>query len=313
MLNLLVGGPNSDSYISVEEAEAILTVTGLSSNEWNMLTQEACLRVTSLELGPFTFIEDISDTISFSVCSDEVPFEDAPIQEVKLTGESVSVSNLAVTLNSLTNGLTFSLNSLGYLTISTTSPTDVLYINAVDNSAYGVLGITTGVYTSNITAQKEYLLQLSAQLIGFLPLRGHRVYLNQALDFPRSSQKDVTVIPDEVKEAQAILASLVVLPNLLSQQDKASSVILPISLQTSSVTEVNVAGIMDVKTGASSSSSAKNYTLPSQLSKMSNTFCLPVYLRMKRYLSQFRGGVLNPMVIEEYVPLPEVEEPLQGD
>lgn len=306
MLNTLVGGPNSDSYITVEQAEAILVTTSLMSNEWLLLNQESAKRVVGTEVGPFTFTLDVSDTVSFTLN------EDSP-QTVVLTGSNVTVASLAVTLNNATNGLTFSINTNGCLQIATTVPTDTLHINAIDDSAYSVIGVSAGTYTSSITEYKEWLLQLAAQLIGLLPIRGYRVYTNQSLDFPRSSQRDLTIVPDEVKEAQAILASLVVLPNLVSQPDKASATVLPLSLQAAAVTEVSVAGIMNVKTGASSTSSSGGYALTTMLEIMSNTFCLPVYLRMKKYLTQFKGGSLKPLTEEEYELLPEVEEPVEEE
>lgn len=54
-------------------------------------------------------------------------------------------------------------------------------------------------------AQKEYVAQTMAQVIGHYPLRGRRVYLNQVLCFPRTCQTDTTVVPDAVKEVQALL------------------------------------------------------------------------------------------------------------
>jgi Putative DnaT-like ssDNA binding protein len=69
-----------------------------------------------------------------------------------------------------------------------------------------LFGTLSDEWTTLSTEMREYRLEMGAALIGWLPLRGHRVYKQQSLSFPRSCQTDVTVIPENVKNAQALLA-----------------------------------------------------------------------------------------------------------
>ena len=89
-------------------------------------------------------------------------------------GDEVSAEALCALLNDQVSGFTFSPNSDSTLSISVTEPTDTLYIKVTDMSAYSVLGIPSGTYIDEVTSVKEFLLQLSAQLVGYLSLRGGR-------------------------------------------------------------------------------------------------------------------------------------------
>lgn len=157
---------------------------------------------------------------------------------------------------------------------------------------------------------KEYLLKVATQLIGYFPLAGHRVYLNQSLDFPRSIQTEVNIIPPPVMEAEALLACLVVLPNFLKQPSLSDTLALPTSLQNLAVNKVNVAGIMTVNAGAASSSSVSGSGNVSSatgvVDKWANLFVMPVYMRMKPFLSQIRGGSLQSPCKDVRNLLPEI-------
>jgi len=58
--------------------------------------------------------------------------------------------------------------------------------------------------------QKEYRLKLAVNVMTYFPLTGDRVYCGQILCFPRTSQGDPRIIPDEAKETQCFIAVSVV-------------------------------------------------------------------------------------------------------
>jgi hypothetical protein len=306
------GGSSADSYITVEEAEIILANTGLVTESWSALSDNQGLRYTGRVSGPFLPLTGISDTLLFAVgegtdqeitiaCS--LDDDDNPIP---LTSTQVCVA-----LNAQVSGFTFTTTADSRIVITTTVATDTLYIKPVDTSAYTVFGFVAGTYEDHISYSKEYILKLAAELIGFMPIRGERVYEYQALDFPRTVQRDTTMIPVPIKEAQAILASLVVLPNLLEQISMSDEALLPTSLQNAIVDKVKVAGIMDVSTTSTSSSSGgstSSTTTYNMMQAMTSAFALPAYLRMKPYISQIRGGTLISPEDFVYPLLDEVVE-----
>lgn len=289
-LNTLAGSRTADSYITLEELEEILVATGMVSPAWNSLNQSAAFRCSTAEAGPYTFIEDVTDTVSFTVGTGSA-------QVVTLTGTNLNALLVATQINDSTTGINAVPTLSNTIDLYTVDYTKKLTINAAEDSAYTVLGLTVGEYESaSLDAQKEYLLMLSALLIGRLPLKGKRVYTGQALDFPRTSQSDVTEIPDAVKEAQAIIASMVILPNMQNHSQWSSDLNMPSSLRESSVSRVQVAGIMTVDMTSSSNllTQASLQSSPvNLLLRSADVYCLPVYLRMRPYLSQFKGGVIN--------------------
>ena len=304
------GGSSADSYITVEEAELILANTGMVTDSWSELSDNQGLRCTGSISGPFVPLTGISDTLSFTLGEGEdqeitiassLDDDDNPIP---LTSTQVCVA-----LNAQVSGFTFTSTADSRIVITTTVATDTLYINPVDTSAYAIFGFVAGTYEDHVNYSKEYLLKVSAQLIGFMPIRGERVYEYQALDFPRTVQRDTEMIPVPVKEAQAILASLVVLPNLMEQTSMSDEALLPTSLQNAVVDKVKVAGIMDVSTSSTTSSSTSSSSVSTNMmSLMTRSFVLPVYLRMKPYISQIRGGALISPEDFVYPLLDEVVE-----
>jgi hypothetical protein len=166
----------------------------------------------------------------------------------------------------------------------------------------------SGYYPDIVSYKKEYMLKVAAMLMGMLPLSGRRIYQQQTLDFPRTSVVDYNIIPPEVKEAQALIACLVVQPNLDKQTDISDSFYIPIGMQNTVVDSVQVAGIMTVKSSASTSVDV-NITSRTLLESVSGVFMLPVYMRLKPYLTQIGrvGALIAPEDYQELL-LPPVEE-----
>lgn len=67
MLILDPGSTTSNSYISLEEAEAIILNSGLTTPLWNSLNSGRGLRVTGTIAGPFLPVSGISDKLSFKI------------------------------------------------------------------------------------------------------------------------------------------------------------------------------------------------------------------------------------------------------
>lgn len=137
----------------------------------------------------------------------------------------------------------------------------------------------TSVWDSYSTGEKEFRLQLAAQMIGHLPLRGRTVFQNQALCFPRTCQPYGSrfKIPVEAKRAQALVALQVIPPEMVSP-DTVESFGTP--------TSVSVGGLLSVSFGSKG-------VVTSLLERFVSQVPFPVYMLLKKYIAQFRGGVVK--------------------
>lgn len=338
MLITTVGSYSSNSFITLEEAESILSSLSLRTDAWIELTSQQGVKATGTITGPFEIIPGIKDSLRLSLETGD----DAD-KTVTFTGETqiLTATQFCVAVNNQLSNITFVPTPEGKINIETTNPTDTLYIKTIDHSLYSALGLLPGEYIDVVTNRKEFILQMAANVVGLLPLSGRKVYTDQALAFPRvgwsvndaylrgsnyylygnyysSFAPDsyygydpvaIQTIPEVVKESQAILACLVVQPSLDKQNEMSNDLYLPEGIQNSVVKSVNVAGIMAVKSelASSASSLAVNTNLVNVLASMANVLCMPVYLRMKPYLTQIGGGILRPPQEDLFVLLPRVE------
>ena len=311
MLITTVGAYSSNSYITLEEAEEILSNLGMRTDAWLALTADSTYRVTGTVAGPFIIIPGINDTLLLSIVED-----DEDDQTVTFTGggdeqdESVTLTatQVCVIINDQTEGITATPTVDNKIKLSVVTPFCTLYIKNVQKSLNSTLGLVIGSYPDLISYKKEYMLKVAAMLIGMLPLSGRRIYQQQTLDFPRTSVVDYNVIPPKVKEAQALIACLVVQPNLDKQTDISDSFYIPTGMQNSVVNSVQVAGIMTVKSEASTNVDV-NITSRTLLESVSGVFMLPVYMRLKPFLTQIGrvGALIAPDDYQELL-LPPVDE-----
>jgi len=180
------------------------------------------------------------------------------------------------------------------------------YITAEEaSSILTSIGFNSVSWLTASTAVKEYTLALAANLIGLLPLRGNRVYIDpitdryiQALDFPRDIQSDTSVIPNDVKEAQAILAATVVYDsfnNTVSRYTPTdpSNPSLDNLIESGAIETITVGGVFTVKLASGVSSVFGRKGSLADLNVIPTILGWPVYMRMKPYLTQFRGMVLG--------------------
>lgn len=72
--------------------------------------------------------------------------------------------------------------------------------------------------------QKDQIAIFGALAFNFLPLRGWRVYTNQALASPRTYQDDLTIVPQAFKTAQAYACFLGVKPAMAKIETEAGSI-----------------------------------------------------------------------------------------
>lgn len=334
-----VGAQSSNSFIQLDEAEFILRTLGLQTDAWLSLTASQSNVVSSKVAGPFTITPGINDNMSFSLASNATP------QNVTFSGDPqvLTTTQFCIAVNAHLHGITFIPNPSGTIDIELTGSTDTLNIISSDRSLYSTVGLAPGSYSNSVIQKKEYMLQLAAQVVGLLPLSGRRIYKRQALCFPRLKfciydythgdeyydyewgyavldldwdypyigydPDEISTIPQQVKEAQAILACLVVQPSLEKQTTLSSLFYQPPGVQNAIVNDVEVAGIMTVKTTEISSPSAitTGTTNVNVLSTMGNVFCMPVYMRMKPWLTQVKGGSLRPPLEDHFGLLPPRE------
>jgi hypothetical protein len=309
MLLTTVGAYSSNSYITLEEAEETLATLDMRTDAWIALTASQEHRITGTVSGPFIITPGINDTLLISIVEGDeddqtIFFEgggEAHTEPVTLT-----VTQVCVIINDQTSDITATPED-NKIKLSGVNPVCTLYIKSVAKSLCSTFGLAVGEYPDTVSYQKEYMLKIAAQLIGMMPLTGRRVYTNQTLDFPRNIQLDVAIIPHEVEEAQALLACLVVQPNLDRQVTQSESLYSPTGLQNLVVKEVKVAGIMDVKASETASADITVSTR-SLLESFSDVFLLPVYMRMKPFLTQISGGSLVSPDDYSLLLLPAVEE-----
>lgn len=135
---------------------------------------------------------------------------------------------------------------------------------------------------------QEVRLQLAAHVIGTLPLRGRKVYCGQALCFPRSCQDRCNKIPDEVKDAQVYVAYSVI------HRALASSPAIAESISAARVKSVSLGGLLSV---AFAEGSHKGGNL---LDRITRSPFFPVYVMLKRWLAQIRGGRIQNTDDDDY-------------
>jgi hypothetical protein len=128
---------------------------------------------------------------------------------------------------------------------------------------------------------KEYRLRLGAHALSLLPLKGQRVFCDQALCFPRSVQANYHMIPDVVKETQCFIAYAVVHRGLASRPDDPSEAELGARVKS-----VSLGGLLSV------SFDGTRLDTGSALDKVIRTSQFPAYLDMMPFLTQFRGGAV---------------------
>ena len=310
MLITTVGAYSSNSYITLEEAEEILSNLGMKTDAWSNLSFDFS-RITGSIKGPFSITPGINDTLLLSVVEG-----DEDDQTVTFIGGGdnndeaiiLTATQVCVIINEQVTNITATPTVDNKIKLSVVTPECTLYIKSVQKSATTTFGLGIGYYSDIVSYKKEYMLKVAAMIMGMMPLAGRRIYQEQTLDFPRTTVLDYNIIPHEVKEAQALLACLVVQPNLDKQTDISDSFYIPIGMQNTVVTSVKVAGIMDVKAEASTTTdiSITNRTL---LEAAASMFLLPIYMRLKPYLTQVGGeGALKcPRHFEHHL-LPPVEE-----
>jgi hypothetical protein len=109
-----------------------------------------------------------------------------------------------------------------------------------------------------------------------LSFRGYQVYEEQALCFPRTCQSDVSIIPTNVKEAQALIAWLVIHRGLasLSLPNEGTS--------GSPVTSVSLGGLLSVSFATSPTPKG------SSLDEAVSSEYFPIYMALAEYLAPVR-------------------------
>ena len=134
--------------------------------------------------------------------------------------------------------------------------------------------------------QKEYRLLLAVAALAYFPWRGKRVYCGQALPFPRDFQEDHTIVPQDIKDAQALIVYHAIHQAMKGRPDEEGTE-NPLEGADLRVTQVSLGGMLAV---ALSGDPAKAGTIIEWLVK---TALFPIYLQLAKYTSQVRGGVIE--------------------
>lgn len=158
--------------------------------------------------------------------------------------------------------------------------------NTVDeaDAALELLPDDTTEWAQLSTEEKELRLQLGAQLMGFLPLRGRTVFRGQRLCFPRTCQpyNRRFLIPDDVKRAHAFISYSIVHRALAERPAIAEG--LPGKFGRPS--QISLAGLVSVSFAEAGVKSG------SLLDLLTRSPSFPAYQLLKPYLAQFRGSAI---------------------
>lgn len=131
--------------------------------------------------------------------------------------------------------------------------------------------------------EKEYRIEMSVQVMGFLSWRGIKIYVGQALPFPRSIQGryGAKSIPDEVKRAQAQIAYSVVHRALLERPA------IEEGTGNTKVSRVSLGGGL-LSVAFTNDKGEKGSTFDTFM----RSTHWPIYALLKPFLSMFRGRVV---------------------
>lgn len=147
-----------------------------------------------------------------------------------------------------------------------------------------LLGVDLTAWENLEQAQQEFCFVLAAQAMHYFPWTGRRAYCGQALDFPRTSQDNVTVYPEEIKQAQAQIAFNVIFRALQALANQPSE---GATTDLSKVRQVSLGGLLSV---SFDNMAAKGGTIMDMLTR---SLQFPIYMAVTRWVSQFRGGVVG--------------------
>ena len=137
-------------------------------------------------------------------------------------------------------------------------------------------------------SKKEQLLRLGAEVMGYLPFRGYKIYIGQSMVFPRNIFPS---IPAVVKNAQIELTMNVALRAELVQPSIATG-----AESSSKISQVSLAGIISV------SFDEEGDTSGSLLDQLVRNINLSTFAGLRKYLTSIRGGTIGNT--QRYVPVP---------
>lgn len=125
------------------------------------------------------------------------------------------------------------------------------------------------------TAQKELRLKLAADAMNYLPFRGRKIYVGQALSWPRSGFGP-KMLPQEVKDVQVFIAYSVIHRALANRADVSESSSGP------SLRSFSLGGMLSASIGDSLQKKGL-------LDAITDSTQFPATLILSRYLTAFRG------------------------
>jgi len=126
-------------------------------------------------------------------------------------------------------------------------------------------------------AEKELRLTLAAELMNQIPFHGYRMYGGQKLAFPRTCTGGKGAIPDEVKDAQVLIA-LGVIHRALAQRTAAVSD----DISEDTISAISLGGLLSV-------SFRKGTETGNLLNILFARDNFPILLRLSRFVAQIRG------------------------
>ena len=135
------------------------------------------------------------------------------------------------------------------------------------------------------TPIREEMARQAARFFGYLPLRGDLVYVEdpiQSMPFPRTCQTDTTIIPTEVKEAQAEIMFTIIYRTVLAQSVSVASG----AATNAQVKKFSLGGLLSIEFAQKGDNSG------SILEQFTRSISSLTWLKLQKYITQVRGGVI---------------------
>ena len=133
------------------------------------------------------------------------------------------------------------------------------------------------------TAQQEDLCRQAALFFGYFPLRGAKVFTDpeQSMMFPRTSQTDQTIIPEDIKVIQAEILFNIILRAVISRTSPADGV-----ASTAQVKKLGLGGLLSIEFASGGETSG------SMMEQFTRSVTSLTWLRLRPYITQIRGGAV---------------------
>lgn len=128
---------------------------------------------------------------------------------------------------------------------------------------------------------QEEMLRYGAMMFDYVPLRGDVAVAGQSMPFPRTCQADTTIIPQEIKQAQADMVMNVVVRTYISRSSATAG-----ATSDAQVKSIDFGGLLQIDFSGQADTTG---SVLEQFSRGVNAF---TWLKMNKYIARVRGALI---------------------